>query len=305
MASAPFTANKDYYQSPFILTDRKLSRVVEVARERFERIKGENEYSERYEITFQDNKGLNVNSLENVLNLDNSQKNPIKDIKITFGIGPVNSEDYKHYVLIHFDGNENRSSYICGITLDGISEDLSWLQETMGALEEQIERTIPTDFAYKLKKSLFNNLLVIAAILTAFLSIAVTISEPKISPWNLRENQIDELVSLSNKAKSESEKLDFVFRYLSATIQKDSSMMTIKRISKDYRTYLIGVPILIGLLSAIASILFFYPKYVFYWGDCGEGYERIIGLRKLLWYGVFLALIVGVLGNLFVIGITS
>lgn len=73
----------------------------------------------------------------------------------------------------------------------------------------------------------------------------------------------------------------------------------------ETRTYLIGIPSLVALLSAFAAIFWFYPRNVFSWGDCGENYERIVERRKFIWYGVVLSLVIGVLGNLFVVGATT
>jgi hypothetical protein len=72
MATQPFIATKTYEESPFVLTDRKLRRVVEVAKERLERVKVDQEIHERYKVRFLDEKELRVDSLESVLGLDNS-----------------------------------------------------------------------------------------------------------------------------------------------------------------------------------------------------------------------------------------
>ena len=256
MAATPFTATKYYTKSPFILTDRKLSRVVEVAKERFERLNGEHELHEQFEVEFRGGKQLRIDSLESLLSLDNSQKNPVVDIWINFEIKSEKEGEPIHGVQIHFRGKDSSRSTI---GLSGISEDLSWLQETMGALEEQLERTIPNDWAYTINKN--TSLFIFVTFLT-FSVIFLALLANKTGLLHLQESHIEELASLSSTAKSEAEKLDFVFRYLSATLEKNSVAETVKSLSKNSRTYFIGVPVFAGLLSAIVAIFFFYPRQI-------------------------------------------
>jgi hypothetical protein len=297
MADKPFTAVKFYEKSAFILTDRKLSRVVEVATERLERIKVDQKYREHFEVSFRDGKELRVDSLENVLALDNSKKTPIS--RLLFTVEIMSGDDMLHGVEITFDASE---SYRYQILIRGESRELGWLQETMGALEEQVERTIPNDFAYWIKRrsSIFST-----SVFLAFLLSIVVIFAPSPGRLQLPEDRVSDLRALSTSAKSETEKVDFVFRYLLATLEKDKTSISLRATMKTPRTYLIGVPIVVALVSAISAIVWLYPRYVFAWGDCGESYETSVARRKVVWYGVVLSLVVGILGNLFVVGATG
>jgi hypothetical protein len=73
----------------------------------------------------------------------------------------------------------------------------------------------------------------------------------------------------------------------------------------DYRVYLIGVPILVAISAAIGAVLFFYPAQAFVWGDQHEYHTTLAERRKFLWYGVVFSLAIGVLGNLFVLGVST
>lgn len=297
MVDKPFTAVKLYDKTAFILTDRKFSRVVEVAKERLERIKVDQKYREYYEVSFRDGKELRIDSLENVLALDNGKKTPIR--RLVFTVEIMSGDDTLHGVEVTFDAS---GTYRYQILIRGESKDLGWLQETMGALEEQVERAIPNDFAYWIK--LRSSIVSVAALLVFLLSI-IAISSPISNRIRVPEDRVADLQALSTSAKSETEKVDFVFRYLSATLEKDKISVSLRAAMKKARTYLIGVPIVIALLSVIAAIVWFYPRYVFAWGDCGEFYEATIARRKVLWYGVVLSLVVGILGSLFVVGVTG
>lgn len=297
MATNSFTGSKTYNSTPFIITESKLCRIVEVAKERFERVRNNFEFIEEFEVSFKDGKRLKILSLKDLLSLDNSQKNPLAELRITHA--SKNENEPARYVQICYVDSERSS-----ITLDVLSDDLTWMQETMGALEEQLERTISTEFVYAINKGSLPLFFGIFISMMVFL-VSFTFTGGIQGPIKIQENRIAELASLSSAAKSDTEKLDFVFHYLSATLEKDSVSETLHRISKNPRTYWIGVPTLVGLLSALAAIGLFYPRHIFCWGDCREWYEKIIERRKILWYGVILSLITGVLAGVFVFGITS
>ena len=297
MATKPFFATKEYGKTPFILSDRKLSRVVEVAKERFQRIHTEQEIQENYVVIFADGKELRINNLENVLKLDNSKKNPISYIKMSLEV--FKDDEVVNGIIVNYDGKYSNHGLI---VLSGISYDFSWLQETMGALEEQLERTIPTDLAYSISGNLSYVIVIFTMILSLFVGV---IGNDQVGSLKISESHIEELNTLSRSAKTDAEKLDFVFHYLSATLDKNSYTEKIKHLIREPRTYFMGVPALVCVLSALAAVLFFYPRHVFDWGDCGEAYEKAIERRKFLWYGVVLSLVIGILAGLFTAGITS
>lgn len=301
MSSKQISATRDYEKTPFILTDRKISRVVEVARERLDRVKGEYFIQELFVVNFKNDKELKVDSLERVLSLDNSAKNSIQKISIHFTID--RESEHGNAIRVVFDGTNNERSLI---RLAANSPDLGWLQETMGALEEQLERAIPTDFIYSLKRRSPVTLVMVLYMIGMVVVLLAGLTDSRVGPMKLPQDRVAELSAIQMAAKSDQDKIDFVFRYLSSTLpEADTKSTAVKLFFSDYRTYLVAVPLLIGLLSAAAAIVFFYPKSVFAWGDCGEAYERTVERRKFIWYGVVASLAIGVLGNLFVLGVTS
>lgn len=299
MTNKTVSATKRYQNSPFILTDRKISRVVEVAKERLDRVKGEGTLREEFTVTFGDEKELKLDSLDKVLSLDNSKKNPVRRVSMQFSLaGPLN---LPHAIHVTFDGNDSDGSEV---SLSVVSSDLGWMQETMGAQEEQLERSIPTGFIYAIKKHGTAGF-IFALIIIGMLGNILGFVDNKVGPMKIAESRVAELSVLSANAKSDHEKQDFVFQYLASTLPGNEKKPDAKALFSDSRTYLVGIPLLIGILSTLAAIVWYYPKTVFSWGDCAESYERMLERRKFLWYGVVVALVIGVLGNLFVMGVTS
>jgi hypothetical protein len=294
------SAIREYEKTPFILTDRKISRIVEVARERLDRVKGEQQIDEDFVVTFKNDKELKVDSLDKVLALDNSSKNSIENLNIRFVI-PSESDSNTSIRILFKGGNLDRNL----IRLASTSSDLGWLQETMGALEEQLERAIPTDIIYTLKKLSMLPILMVAYLVVMLPAMLMGNLETKVGPMKIPQEQVVALTALQSTAKTEQEKIDFVFNYLSATLSGEKVNSVAWSIFSDYRTYLTGVPLIIGLLSAVSAIIFFYPTSLFAWGDCGEAYDKTVERRTFIWYGVVASLVIGVLGNFFVLGVTS
>lgn len=296
MGTEPYTAAKTYQTNCFILDERKFIRIVEVTKERLRRVQTNYEFSERYEVGFLDKKEIRIARSEDVINLDNSHKNPIVYLRAAFEL----KADAKVVYGIQI-GFQSDSFYREPVYTSGISPELPWLQETIGAIEEQLERTMPKNLIYALNAgSLRFFIVLLLAIVIIPLSILTNQTKNR-----LPQEKIKELIVAAEQVKSDTDKIDFLFRHTVASIEKTSPSEKIKNTLSDTRTYYKGIPILITLISFLVAVFWLYPRNIFSWGDRGESYERIIERRKFVWYGVFLSLIIGVLGNLFVLGVTA
>jgi hypothetical protein len=295
---------KRYEGKPFVLTARKFARIVEIAKERMARIGGPLPLAETFAVTLTNTKDLTLNHLDDVLALDNSVKNPVREI--AYSIWAVEGQDKPHWIGVDFDAG---AAYF-PIAIVAESDNLGWMQETVGALEEQVERTIPTDFAYSLRtiSSSFPivSLGAFLVVVSIFASLLLRASEVTKSALGVSEKATEQLRTVAGNVKTDSDKIDFVYRYLSATVQPQPSELSFfERYLTDYRSYLVVVPLLVAIVSVVVALGWFYPSHVFVWGDYEEHYNKLIERRRLIWYGVIVALIIGVLGNFFVLGVTG
>ena len=106
---------------------------------------------------------------------------------------------------------------------------------------------------------------------------------------------------------TESDKVEFIYKFLTGVIknaQENRGNGAYKYLT-DYHTYLVGVPLIVVIIAIVVVMRGFYPKRVFLWGDWEEHYNGIVSRRKFLWQGVVVALLIGIIGNLVVLGITS
>lgn len=72
----------------------------------------------------------------------------------------------------------------------------------------------------------------------------------------------------------------------------------------NLKSALLLVPALLTILSLAYLIKYCYPGSVFLWGDFIEHYNAIIERRKFVWNAIVISLLVGILGNLFVFGLS-
>lgn len=292
----PGSVSKSYKDISFILTEQKLSRVVEVAKDRIASIKGGGNPKTVYTVDLLDGKELIIDNIDSVLKLDNSKTNPIT--KIDISILSKNDNGLENRIEIRFSSGGHFYGFIY---ISVSSPNPVWSKDTMIAVEEQAERTILKNFIYTLIKK--KDLLVMAFLI--FLMVFTIIFADFESGYlKIPENVAVELNIFSKSVKTETEKIDFIFRYLSATLEKSAGINE-SRTSAVNQFYFIGLPIFIGVVTSFITIFFFYPKNIFSWGDKGELYKQTVARRKFLWSGVILALIIGILSNMFVVGVVS
>ena len=258
------SAVRKYENQPFALDDRKLSRLVEISKERLVRKTNEPPH-EFYRVDFTHDKTLKLRSLEEVLALDNSVGNPIVRLSVVMAAVPItpdtNVEEEKNVISAKFG---RREDYEPEIQLRATSDDLSWLTETMGALEEQAERSFQTRFPYALKGMVVNPfagiLIALGAFFLGFVSFfANNASGSNVNPWEITSTEAAQLRALSQKAASDSDKLNYVFQLLSRSLPPEKGSLATRHLS-DPHTYLVVIPVAVAVIAAIVALLTTYPS---------------------------------------------
>jgi hypothetical protein len=125
---------------------------------------------------------------------------------------------------------------------------------------------------------------------------------------SLPASELKGLQEAGSIAKNEAEKIDFIFQYLWATLktQKEPGFrFSVGTLLVNPFFYVIGVPLIIIVATLMYLINVCYPKYVFEWGDFGDYYQSLVKRRAILWSGIILSPVVGIIGNLFVYGVTT
>lgn len=290
---------RNYQNRKFILTARKFGRIVEVSKERIDKLAAGLPVGERFAVTFANSKDVTLSRLEDVLALDNGVKNRIVEIK--YSVWTDDQGEKPHWIVVDYDAQSSTT-----VQIAAVSSNITWMEDTVGALEEQVDRTIGSELPSFVRGApeialagTFFMAMIASATGTAFTENRAT------SPLGLSQDDSLSLASLAKSATSDGEKLDFVFRYLRASLEAPAEKPSLLAdYATDHRTYLIGVPLLVAAFAAFAAIKWFSPRNVFVWGDLEEHYTKLTERRKFLWYGVVASLVIGVLGNLFALGVT-
>lgn len=308
------TVEKEYTSS-FVLDKGKLSRIINIIEERFSSINTKNEM--QFHITLQNDKNIKVKNLEEVYKLDNTVKNPIIFLKLSVVVEPQKDEPE---CFLGFNKWKTDNVY-----LRISSSDAKWANQFFAEIEEQIERTMQNSWIFKLKYQfsdiLWNAILagVVVAVTTGMITALLLKPSEKKYQANkefLTTAQIESLSVHSKQINDIDEKIDFLFEIHKQQIEnlnkvnvsKDNRWSQLKSSIQgvlNLRTLFMILPFLIILGCMVYLFRFCYPHAVFNWGDYGEHYTKILSKRKNLWTVVVIAILVGIVANMFVLSISE
>jgi uncharacterized membrane protein len=292
------------YESTFVLDVSKMSRLLNVIEERFKDLgKG---IVRLFKIETRKGKSFSASNVEAILGHDNAIKNPITSCTIKF-----QDNNELNLCRIKFDRSDSQ------ISVQIYSLNQKWSNDLFAEVEEQIERTFVQNFIYKIKHQRLSEILVLLATALLFLALFVsmfimpTSDSKKLQRNYLTASDIDLLQETSKNISTQSQKIDFLFDLHLRQLENlkkshqgiDSKFF--KQIGEffDFKMILVFLPIIVVFLCIIYLFTRCYPGSIFLWGDYKEYYKTIIEKRKFVWNTIIIALITGVLGNLFVFGI--
>lgn len=298
------------YDSIFILDISKLARLLNIIEERFKSIDLPPIAS--FEITTKKGKTFYASDIEGIIKHDNPIKNPIINLSIKYY---DLKEEPKTLCYIYYDKDGN------DINMKIQSENMKWGNDLFAEVEEQLERSLVSNLLYKTRKL---NIFSLLPILIALLGFVVGFTLSFLSPNHdniklinyLSPNNISKLQINSNKANNTDEKIDFLYKIhaaqLNNIVSKDmpkknnlsDSIIVIKQYL-NWKSFFIILPVLVIVACIIYLLRYCYSGSMFLWGDFIEYYQTILERRKILWSTVIFALSIGIIGNLFVFGLSK
>ena len=302
------------YESVFILDASKLSRLLNILEERFCALKMAPILS--FELTTKKGKSFHATDVKNVLEHDNPINNPIIDLMIEY----YDTKDDPHYLCkISYDKQDSKMQ----IRIQ--SDNMKWGNDLFAEIEEQIERSFIKSWVYSLKSDEYRGItfsiisVLMGVLASTFLAFSLIHGDTNIkvkTEDRLTASDIEHLKNISKKSNSIEDKIDFLYdlnkRKLENTSlnedKKENELTSTLRKIKDYsdwRIILLMIPIIIIILCMIYLFKYCYPGSLFLWGDYIEYYQTLLERRKFLWNTVILALLIGIIGNLFVFGFSK
>jgi hypothetical protein len=103
---------------------------------------GDGTYSELFHVEFGDHKTFHTDSVQHVLDLDNSERSRVERLIITCAAGP---ESNQHVIQIDLDGR-----HPVNVTIEVRSEDRKIAEDVMSVAEEQVERMLERRIMYRI-----------------------------------------------------------------------------------------------------------------------------------------------------------
>ena len=299
----PTTKSLRSYHSCFVVDKSKLTRLMEEVDKKLRQ--NGNCPSTKFTLFMKDNKIAIVESLDQVFTTDNSSRHPVERLAISSVAFPEGKEP-ERYVNIEFTGTSPEIEiYVRG--------DDPWVRETSSVAEEQVERTLQSSFMYRLARpvSAMSFLAASACILFA-LMVTLPLGSRNLQPsrlansmW-LTDHDLAELQSTQGQSQLTSEQVnEIVSRQVRNLINQESQRQQplIRRLLHA-KPLLMLVPILVILAALVYLLQYCYPQAVFNWGDAEERYDTIKKKRNVVQICILLALVVGIVGNLFVYGLS-
>lgn len=293
------------YGSVFIIDSAKLSRLTNVVEERIKAICSTP--FRRFEIRTYKGKVFSAHEFERILEHDNTIKNPIVSLKMTY---TDKDEDPSNSCTILFDASDPEIE----VRIKG--ENPKWSNDLFSEVDEQVERSSVANWVYSLKRQKSHELMsffLLIAMLPMLLFASFLDKSTKNTQMTnfLVQADVDDLQRLEKVTTKQEEKVDFVFQLLSRQLNnlhkpEQGAMEQLLRL-RDYLTIksaLLVLPTVVALCSLFYLFKYCYPGSMFLWGDMMEHYNTLVERRKVVWNAILIALLVGILGNLFVFGLS-
>lgn len=297
---------KKYPKLAFVAEKSKIARLVEVIRDKL--ADHELPQAEHFEAHHRDMRLSETNSLDDIFELDNAQKNPITRLIITCSASRQGASTSGHEVVVGFDSQPSTN-----VEISVKSENMRWATETISAVEEQVERTFRHDAMHKLVAGEAIGGLAALSLFVLFIFVMI-LASPRAGPLSkiektmwLTKSNLNELekVLQENPALSNERVSEVVTRQVRNIIAAQKKKGFSLAVLLDWRLLFIAFPILAIIASFVYLGFRCYPHAIFLWGDVEDWYQTIVNRRKNIWTLIVGTLVIGIIANLFVFGLGS
>ena len=290
------------FGATFILEKSKLLRLLNIIEEKYKSI-GKKPKS-IFAIILKNGKQMGVNDIEHVLGHDNAIKNPIDFLGINY-------ECHNEDDVIDYDSTYSISKSEIKVTVK--SYNVRFANELFAEIEEQVERAIVKSWISNLKRTISSDPrriapLIVSIIMMLILIPIIILVEPQQNIYRnnfLSNSDIQHILKLSEKVQTIDDKINLLYKYNMLqldNIKTNTNLYSFKNIflKFDLKLIFILLPFFIIIFSFVYLLIYCYPGSLFLWGDYEDYYNRIQNKRKFVFNTILVALIIGIIGSLFV-----
>jgi hypothetical protein len=288
--------------SAFVLDQAKLARILNIMEERF--TEAGFSFKPKFEVTLGNGRHINTRSVDQLITFDNSVKNPI----VSLTISDIESAPGDLSCELNFNNTAKDN-----INLKVESVDSKRASQSFAELEEQVERTLSNSLIHKFTPiNILGGMVAIALLvfLGAILVYGIADDSPAVKTGYMLS--MDELNSFAKKAKevtNTNDKIDFLFALESRQLERSVAKQEVGTVRLGKAFTLKNLFIMLPLIVILGCVVYLqqscYPFAVFLWGDYEERYNKLLSTRRTIWTVVIGSLFIGILGNLFVFGLSS
>lgn len=290
------TVLRKSYSSAFVLDRPKFSRIVAIMEERLQDVPPHpTEPPIRYDLIFTNGKTSTLFSSNDVLSLDNSVKNPIREL-LCYSYTPDEANNTRLSMRFQSDPEEN-----LGIVVS--FANTKWANQAFAELEEQLERTMESRWLLGANKFKKEYVVPVASLVLMLILLLLMIAAARL-PDTRFPSQADraELLPLLTDATTDSAKLAALVAVRKRMLRDTTATgarPTVFRSLATWRSFFVALPLIILLATIYYISSRCYPWAAFVWGDYEQHHAKLLTRRKNLWSVVVVALLVGILTNLF------
>lgn len=289
------------FTSAFVLDKAKLTRILNIMEERYS--EAELKFSPSFEVTLSSNRHIRMSSVDQLLDLDNSVKSHITSIEIS--AYKIEEKGALICALSFSSTNENNISISVQTSVSKLGSQL------FAELEEQVERTFSSSWIHRFSPA--NVVIGIAGIALSALFIAFLVfgdtSGPLKSVYMLSPDEVSSFAKRSKEITNTNDKIDFLFALQSRQLERSVTKQETETVHFGKVLTVKNLLIMLPLVIILGCIVYLqqtsYPFAVFLWGDYEEYYNRLLSKRKTIWTVVIISMFIGILGNLFAVGLSS
>jgi len=286
------------FTAAFVLDKPKLSRIFDILEQRYK--ERDTPFNPQIEVTFTNERKLITPSLEKLFLLDNTIKNPIKSLLIR----DTEVQPDKLGTTLLYTTKEKYN-----IELIVLSGDGKYASQVFAELEEQVDRTFSRGWLYKISavQMIYMMMVLVLVVSLFFLATSASHSIAKGSGYMLSLAEMDNFNSRAKTITTREDKIDWLFDLQQRQLENGLRIQKHDRIELGnpltVRRVFIALPILLAIVSFFVLFAKYYPQAVFLWGDIEEHYTKLMSARKMIWTVIILALLIGIVSNLFSLGI--
>ena len=284
------------FTSGFVLDKAKLTRMVSILEQRF--IDEGLKFNPAFDIKLKNEKSIHLLTIDSLLSLDNAIKNTIEELNIEV-TDKSGGDSLACKVTYNNDKDDN-------VILSIESSDTKLSNQLFAELEEQVDRTFVDTWVHRYVR--FETLIMMPVL--GVMSTVILLLIPSFLfgvPFSNEKGKLEQLASKAQGARTLEEKVDFIFEMQKReVIEKVDGMPPLFSSNLlNLNSLFIALPLAIVVGCIFYLFRYCYPRAVFLWGDYEEYYSRLKARRRTLWGAIMLSLVVGIIGNLFVLGVSK